>query len=593
MIQASAIQPWLAIPAARAPSRDPLTGALAFIGTMSGMPQIWLLEDGGPRQITDHPEPVNGFAWSPKGCAILFTADCGGDERWQLHLLDPVTGAVRALTEDPMTVHLWGAWSPDGSRVAVAANIAAKDALELRVIALADGATRSLGEGLGHQEVLGFSPEGEALLVRRLSGASSDGVLELVSLAEGGRRDLLPSKHAVKIGQARLLKAGGGLAICDLDGERMALWHFDAAGGEPRCLLAEAEVDAFALGPSQETAVVALNVDGYSRLLHLDLSSGVLRPIALPLPGVVSGMSLPGRGETLLCAITSAVQPSALYEIELTSGAAKCLYAGEVPERLPPRQAPYLQRFASFDGEEIPYFLYPPSGPRPPEGWPSIFIIHGGPEAQWRPDWRADVQWMVSQGIQVVAPNVRGSTGYGRRFHALDDREKRLDALADVTALRAELLGQGLVDPSRCGIFGRSYGGWMVLAAVTEHPEDWTMAANFYGIANFFTHLMATGPWARQIRAAEYGDPTRDAALLTRISPIFRAERIAAPLFMTHADRDPRVPPGESENVNSVLFGLGKACEFHRIAHAGHGFLRLDQSRRVFGALAQFIAKEL
>src|SRR5690606_6213730 len=161
------------------------------------------------------------------------------------------------------------------------------------------------------------------------------------------------------------------------------------------------------------------------------------RPIEMPVAGVVSGMSLPGAGGRLLCAITTAVQPSALYEIDLSAGAAICLYAGAVPEALAeaPRQAPDLRRFASFDGEEIPYFLSQPPGSRPAQGWPSVFIIHGGPEAQWRPDWRADVQWMVSQGIQVVAPNVRGSTGYGRRFHALDDREKRLDALADVTAL--------------------------------------------------------------------------------------------------------------------------------------------------------------
>lgn len=592
MIDATAIAPWLAPASFEAAAQDPKGTTLAWLSNETGMAQIWIRDGGAVRRLTDHPEPVNSFAWSPAGGRILFTACCGGDERWQLFLLDPASGAVRALTEDPFTVHMWGAWSPDGARIAFSANSRAKDALDLHVMDLATGKTRIVGDSWGHQEVLGFTPDGERLVVRWMKGGSSDHEVSFVSIADGARTRVLETAGRMKAASVRCLKAGGGLAVCDYSGDRMALWRFDAVGAAAGCLLSDTgrDVDAFALSPAQDRAVGALNDGGYSLLKLLDLGTGATRDLALPLAGVVGGMSIPAPGDRLFCTIASAVRAPSLWAIPLDGGEAECLMAADMPAA---GIVPELKDFASFDGEAIPFFLYRPEGARPEGGWPSVFIVHGGPEAQWRPDFRADVQWMVSQGIAVVAPNVRGSTGYGRRFHELDDREKRHDALADITALRAHLAAAGEIDAARTGVFGRSYGGWMVMAALTERPQDWRFGVNFYGVGNFFTHLLATGPWARQLRAEEYGDPVTQPDLLRRISPIFRADRIAAPLLMVHADRDPRVPPGESETINSVLFGLGKRCEFLRVAHAGHGFLRRDQQERVFDRLAQFIANEL
>lgn len=322
----------------------------------------------------------------------------------------------------------------------------------------------------------------------------------------------------------------------------------------------------------------------------IDLATGGSRALHTPLSGVVTGLSVPGEGKTALCSISAVTMAPSLWDIPLDGTAARCLEGGAP---LADGVEPSIAAFASFDGLSVPYFLYTPAGPRPAQGWPAVFIIHGGPEMQWRPEWRADVQWLVAQGIMVVAPNVRGSTGYGRAYHGLDDREKRLDSLSDLTFLRAHLTGDGIVNPERCAVFGRSYGGYMVMAALTENPDLWRCGVNFYGIGNFFTHLMATGPWARLIRVAEYGDPDADADLLRRISPVNRIDRVRAPLLMVHADRDPRVPPCESEIINSLMFGLGQRCDFLRVAHEGHGFKRIENIRRVFGTLAGFIAEKL
>ena len=594
MIDPGTISALTALTSARAPAREPGGEAIAFIANDSGMPQVWLHENGTSRQLTHHPEPVNAVAWSPKGGTLLFTADVGGDERWQLHLLDVASGQIHALTNDPMTVHMWGAWSADGTRVACTANPTDKSQLDIQIIDVATGTMTTIGGHAAYQEVLAFTPAGDALLVRRSLGAGSDQKLELVDIASGTRTPVLDAPKRVKFIAARLLKSGGGLAICDHEGDRAALWRFDGEGLSMGLVHADDtwELDALALTPDQTGVVVAINCGGLSRLRHVDLNTGGLRDIALPFDCVLTGPSIPAPGDRLLATITSSVTPTAAWSIPLDGGPATAIAAPALPEDMAIGFRPAVaESFASFDGEQIPWFGYTPAGERPSAGWPTIFIIHGGPEMQWRPDFRADVQWMVSQGIQVIAPNVRGSTGYGRRFHALDDREKRHDALADVEALRQHLVAAGRIDPARCGIFGRSYGGWMVMAAVTENPASWTFGINFYGIGNFFTHLLATGPWGRALRAAEYGDSATDPALLTRISPIFQAAAIQAPLFMVHADRDPRVPLTESETIFAVLFGLGKPCEFLRIQHAGHGFLRKDQAIRVFDATARFIAR--
>ncbi|WP_347266760.1 prolyl oligopeptidase family serine peptidase [Paracoccus sp. (in: a-proteobacteria)] len=594
MIDADAIAPYLEIPGHRAPAREAGTGRLAFLSDASGTAQIWLSDDSGTRRITDHAEPVNALAWNPKGGSLLFMADCGGDERWQPHLLNPDTGELRKIIDDPMTVHMWGAFSPDGAQIALTANADDKSQLDIWLVDLASGARRRIGGHMGHQEVLAFTADGRSLLVRRTLGAGSDQKLDLVEIATGARRPVLEAPHRVRFAQVRALKAGGGLAICDFGGDRLALWRFGEDGiGEARIHAEDGcDLEAVALLPDQTGAVVAVNDRGYSRLRLVDLAGGAARDLALPFPAIVGNMTVPGDGSRLLCALTSAVEAPSVWEIALADGAALPLHRAE-PAAAPGFIAPAERVFASFDGLEVPFFVYTPAGAKPAGGWPAVFIIHGGPEAQWRPDFRADVQWMLAQGLMVVAPNVRGSTGYGRRYHGLDDREKRLDSVSDLEALRAHLVAAGLVDAARCGVFGRSYGGYMVMAALTEHPARWKFGVNFYGIGNFFTHLLATGPWARQIRVAEYGDPETQPDLLRRISPVFRIGEVRAPLLLVHADRDPRVPPGESETIHSLLFGLGRRCEILRVAHEGHGFNRRENVRRVFGRLAAFIAREI
>ncbi|MFC7555064.1 alpha/beta hydrolase family protein [Pseudoroseomonas wenyumeiae] len=196
-------------------------------------------------------------------------------------------------------------------------------------------------------------------------------------------------------------------------------------------------------------------------------------------------------------------------------------------------------------------------------------------------------------GIAVLVPNVRGSTGYGRAYAALDDRELRLDSVRDLAAAHAWLSGQQQFDGQRIGIMGQSYGGWMVLAAVTEYPELWAAGVDYYGIARWKTFFERTGPWRVGHRAAEYGDPVRDMELLERLSPLHKTEEIRCPMLVAQGMTDPRVPPHESEQIVQALKRRNVPVEYLTFPDEGHGFLKRDNRRRVYLGVASFLAQHL
>jgi len=200
---------------------------------------------------------------------------------------------------------------------------------------------------------------------------------------------------------------------------------------------------------------------------------------------------------------------------------------------------------------------------------------------------------LLDRGIAVMQPNIRGSTGYGRTYLEADEIHKRPDALTDLAAGHAWLASQKEIDASRIGIMGQSYGGWVVLAAVTLQPELWKAAVNYYGIADFVTLLQKTGVWRSHHRAREYGFPGQHDELFSRISPIHHVDRVVAPVLILHGDRDPRVPMHESNQFAEALEMRQKKVRYERFEYAGHGFVRPDHRRRVYAAVAEHFGEYL
>ena len=244
----------------------------------------------------------------------------------------------------------------------------------------------------------------------------------------------------------------------------------------------------------------------------------------------------------------------------------------------------------SFDGLEVPAWVYRPAGVERP---PVIVSVHGGPEAQERVGFNPVYQYLVAAGYAVVAPNVRGSSGYGKSYLALDDVEKRPDSVRDLIGMGEWVRSQPDLDGDRMAVMGGSYGGFMVLAALTEAPGLWAAGVDIVGIANFVTFLENTGSYRRALREAEYGSLAHDREFLESISPIHKADRVAAPLLVIHGANDPRVPLGEAHQIVEKVEANGTPVELIVFDDEGHGVVKLANRKVAYGRVVVFLDEHL
>jgi len=251
---------------------------------------------------------------------------------------------------------------------------------------------------------------------------------------------------------------------------------------------------------------------------------------------------------------------------------------------------PTLHRFNSFDGLSVPYFRFIPNGEMPEKGWPTLFMIHGGPESQVRPDFNPVIQFYLSAGFSIIAPNIRGSAGYGRKYLDLDNVEKRLDSIMDIRHLALHLKeNDDEIDDGRLAIIGGSYGGFAVLSAMTEYPDLWKAGVDIVGISNFVTFLQNTAAWRRSLREAEYGSLEHDMDTLVRVSPIHKIDKITAPLFIIQGDNDERVPLSESIQMYEKLKEKGLEVELMRFDDEGHGLAKLKNKVKAYSRGIQWL----
>jgi dipeptidyl aminopeptidase/acylaminoacyl peptidase len=332
--------------------------------------------------------------------------------------------------------------------------------------------------------------------------------------------------------------------------------------------------------------LIVANEDGYSRLTIGDVE------VPLPGRGVVESPVFSPDGSKLAFAFSSPTQPKDVYLYDLDTG--ETMRLTTVAEPPPGLVEPTLHRFESFDGESVPVFLFTPPGEGP---FPVFVMVHGGPEAQWVPEWHVNyvplAQYLVSRGYAVAVPNVRGSSGYGKRYEHLDDIRLRLDSVRDLASLHEWLGRRPEIDASRAVVYGRSYGGYMVLAALAFQPELWAAGIESVGISSFVTFLENTSPYRRAVREREYGSLEHDRDFLVEASPITHVDAIRAPLFIQHGANDPRVPLGESEEIARVLQEKGIRCELVVYPDEGHSIAKLSNRIDSFTRAVAFLDEVL
>jgi dipeptidyl aminopeptidase/acylaminoacyl peptidase len=364
---------------------------------------------------------------------------------------------------------------------------------------------------------------------------------------------------------------------------------------------ADGDVEDLALAPDGRTVVYALNRDGYVEARLLDLASRTERTLPLGERRLCydAGRWSPTfawspDGARIALSLTDATAAPDVWLVEADGSATRRItwsWDAELPTET--LVEPELVRYPSFDRRQIPAFVYrPPAAPRDGTA-PALFYVHGGPESQFQPSFNPVVQYFTARGFVVVAPNVRGSTGYGKAYSHLDDLERRPDAVRDLAAGAEWLAASGQAHPRRIAVMGGSYGGYMVLAALTDRPDLWAAGVDIVGIANFVTFLERTGPWRRRQREAEYGSLERDRALLERLSPLQRADRIMAPLLVIHGANDPRVPVSEAEQIVATLQSRGRPVVYLRYEDEGHGLVRLPNRLDAYPKIADFLERHL
>ena len=572
-------------------------GTLSFRMDTTGTPQVWTLDGPGvwPEQRTFYDERVTFASWAPERRELAFGMDEGGNERQQLFSLDADTGRITNRTRTDAK-HRWGGWSHDGERIAFASNRRDEAVFDIYVQGrdeVGDDATL-VYEGDGWLSLGGWSPDDSRLLVHEAE-SSFDHTVYVLELESSELRRLTEDiDEAIRYQSLSWGPDGEGVYCCtDLDADTLYLARLDAETGE----LATVErggdwnLDGIALDDETGRLVYSRNVDGYTELTVGELAGETAIETA-PAPeipaGVAGGVSFDPDAERFAVTVTADTVNTNVYVVDVETGAAErwthAPTAG-IPEETFVESE--LVRYETFDDREIPAFF---SLPRsiPDGGAPVVVDIHGGPESQRRPSFAPVKQYLLANGYAVFEPNVRGSTGYGRAYTHLDDVEKRMDSVADIEAAAKWLAAHPSVDERRLAALGGSYGGFMVLASMTEYPELWAAGVDVVGIANFVTVLENTGSWRRELREAEYGSLEADREFLESISPINNIEHIEAPLFVLHGENDPRVPVGEAEQI-------AEEAEKHVPVRTlifedeGHGFSKLENRIEAYSAIVEFL----
>ena len=547
----------------------------------AGQQQVWALDlqTGATRQLTNHDEKVAMLRRAPGDDRLIYGIDAGGDERQQLWLR--ADGESRALTAAPEVIHGFGAWRKDGTGFSLTANDRDQAHYDVLIQDLDGGARRRVLEGR-HEMTAGPFADDRLIVVEEWATGDQRPVVVTV---DGSARPV-PRTRAGRFGALRW-DGEALLGLTDAHGGDLAwLCRIEPASGAVTVEFGPAgrEVEAWSLAAESGLLATVENDRGYG-VLRVGARGSERAVVAGFEAGVATDLAWSVDGRRLAFAWGDSEHPAGLFVWE--DGAVRSVWAPAMD--LPTR--PFrLVEWDSFDGLRVPGWLAEPDGTPPDAGWPAVVWVHGGPAGQARGGFRADMQALVAQGYAVLMPNVRGSSGYGRAWLDADDKEKRLDSVRDLAAGRHWLAGLPSIDAGRIAIMGQSYGGYMVNAAVTEYPDLWCAAVNFYGIADFVTLLEATGPWRRAHRSAEYGDTLRHRALFDRISPIHHFDRVRAPMLLLHGTRDPRVPYGESVQMETALRARGVPVRFETFDYAGHGFVRAEDRARAYRAVAEWLS---
>lgn len=549
-------------------------------------------------QMTFFDEPI-GAVVVPRVNAdgFVYARDAGGSEFYQLFWYDLATGTSKLLT-DGKSRYDDVLWANAGDRFAYTSTERNGRDWDIYIQDRAGNAQLVLQTNAGAWAAADFAPNDDRLLVGLYLSINESYFYE-VDLNTGERTPLLDPAIKTSIGGAAYAKDGGSVYFtADVGAEFMRLHRIDLVTRKIDVLTADTpwNVEEFAVSPDGRWLVYSVNENGASKLNLMSLPDHSF--VALPElpPGVITALQFNRDSKTLALSINNPTSPSDVWVIDVVEKSSTRWTRSEVggldTESL---TQPQLIEYPTFDtattDRNIPAFLFEPAGPGP---HPVVINIHGGPEAQYRPYFSSTTQFLVNElGVAVIAPNVRGSNGYGKSYLKLDNGKLREDSVKDIGALLDWIAHQPQLDQDATAVLGGSYGGYMVLASLVHYGDRLVAGMERVGISNFVTFLENTQDYRRDLRRVEYGDE-RDPdmrAFLQEISPLNHVDRITRPLMISQGANDPRVPRGESEQIVAALENANIPVWYVLAMNEGHGFRKKNNSDYNLAATMEFIRR--
>jgi dipeptidyl aminopeptidase/acylaminoacyl peptidase len=568
---------------------------LVFSMNMAGRDNLWKVDANGswPIQLTQSDERQVSANWSPDGKWIAFQQDTGGNELWDVFVVPSKGGEVVNLTKTPDVREESPIWSRDGKTVAL--NYKPKEGTAYN-IELMDWVSRKTTP-LTHEEtpnhswgVVAWSPDGKTLYANRVEVSFTDADVYSVDVVTGKTTNLTPH-------EGKVLNVASSLSP---DGKKLLVTSNQKGGYQNVALLDVAmhkldwvtdtkwEASAGDFSPSGNCFTYTINADGMvddyigdPKTLHshiIALDAGVNG-----FPG--SPNSFAPNGSRLLVSHESSVRPTDywVYDVasrkiaQLTHAAIASLNAAAMP---PSR----VVHYKSFDGKTISALIWVPFNLKRDHSNPALVLPHGGPTGQLQDYWNPRVAALVSRGYICIAPNVRGSTGYGMDFQRANYQDLGGGDLQDEVYATKFLEATGYVDAKKIGMTGGSYGGFMTLMAIGKTPDIWAASVELFGIIDWMTMLQHSDPELQQYERSLLGDPEKDKKVYEATSPIAYIHQVKAPLLVLQGDNDPRVPKEEAEQVIELLKKDGKTVDAHYYPNEGHGFAKrenqIDSIRR-------------
>jgi dipeptidyl aminopeptidase/acylaminoacyl peptidase len=582
------------------PSLSPDGKRLALISHLSGMPLVYTMDSQGgwPKLLSTLQDPADVVLWSPDGQWIAFSAKFKGGASEQLYLVRPDGTGLRRITDGGDETNWLGRWSHDGRFLTLSSDRLQPDSMDVFVYDIQTGETRLVSKTKAANLITSVSDDGKRLIILRIADRSDENLF-MVDIATGKETLLTPHRPPGSFSDGRFAPDGSTVYLqTNKDREFIALGRvrLDAQGNPgPIEVIAsreDADLHEFVISPNGRFALLKWNVAGRSEVERLDLETLKLSPGFQPPAEILADFRFSADGSKMaMVAFGSLMPPNVLIYDPATEELRQVTYSSHAGIDFGSLVRPELIHYRGEDGLPLSGWLYRPPGQTGP--LPTVVILHGGPEDQERPTFLGTYQGLVKRGIAVFAPNVRGSSGFGKTFVNLDNGALRFNAVKDVRATVEHLERQGIADPKRIGVFGFSYGGYLTMAAITEFPDLFVAAVDLYGIVDFETFFQHTEPWLAALSKTEYGDPDTQVDLLRKLSPIHRVDRVKIPVLVAHGANDTNVPVVEAKQIVGNLQSRGIPVEFLLFPDEGHGFLREPNRIKLSVAIVRWFDQHL